>query len=163
MAIKIIFAILTQKQVNPLSMPAINNFNLNTQQNSHRQFRFKASKMRSLTIYLAVLTILFVITIIKDSNAKVDNAQKFEKSFKNLKSLKKMEKMISALQSGMIAATIIDEIGSILHGDTWEHGYFDHKFQLIGANMKAVDTHTHTHTHQRNKQIHRSPRQKNRP
>ena len=83
---------------------------------------------------------MFALTITTKSNAKMGNALKFGKSLKHLKGLKNIKKMMSALQNEMIAATIIDEIGSKSHGDTWDHGYFDHKFQLIGANMKAVDT-----------------------
>ena len=83
-----------------------------------------------------------IIALISVTNvsAKTGAAIKFGKNLRNLKNFKKMKKIMSALQNGMMIATIIDEIGSASHGDTWDHGYFDHKFQLISANMKSVDT-----------------------
>ena len=59
-------------------------------------------------------------------------------SFKSLGSFKKLKKMLKFASSGLMASSIIDEIGSVSHDKTWSHSYFDHKFQLIGANMNLM-------------------------
>ena len=56
----------------------------------------------------AVLALISVT----NASAKTGAAIKFGKNLRNLKNFKKMKKMMSALQNGMMVATIIDEIGS---------------------------------------------------
>ena len=46
--------------------------------------------------------------------------------------------MLKTVSTGMMAKSIIDEIGGASHGQEWNFEYFDHKFQLKGANMNLV-------------------------
>ena len=46
--------------------------------------------------------------------------------------------MLKTISSGMVAASIVEEIVSPSHNQNWDMGYFDHKFQLIGGNFDLI-------------------------
>ena len=52
---------------------------------------------------------------------------------------KKIKKIIGQASTGLMAASLLDDIASASHGDRWDMEYYDKKFTLISTNMAIIN------------------------
>ena len=91
--------------------------------------------MKSPIVYITILAYIWTISMMQaQAEPRVKRSYiRVAKGLKKFANFKKMKKMLKTVSTGMMAKSIIDEIGGASHGQDWNFEYFDHKFQLIGG------------------------------
>ena len=50
-----------------------------------------------------------------------------------------MKKMMNHAATGMMVASLVEEIGGATHGGAWKLSYYDNKFSLVANNMAIIN------------------------